>query len=94
MKSRLVGLIGRKTFDGTIMLVPCCDVHTFGMKGPIDIAFVSGEGIVLETHRHIGPNRRLKNKQAVAVLERFSSENAWYEPGDLIHRGMGSGRAG
>ena len=47
--SRLRGLLGRKRFDGVLLLMPCNDVHTFGMKAPIDIAFVEQDGFVAES---------------------------------------------
>ena len=86
IRSRLVGLLGRSEFDGVLLLVPCNDVHTFGMKRALDIAFVSAEGRIIEAHRNVKPNRRLKNRHAKATLERFSNEDPWCEPGDAINR--------
>lgn len=37
--SRTVGLLGRKEFDGALLLEKTKSVHTFGMKFPIDVAF-------------------------------------------------------
>ena len=88
MRSRLMGLFGRDAFDGALMLVPCNDIHTFGMRRPIDVAFVASDGAVLEAHRRVAPNRRLKNRRAAATIERFSTEDAWYEPGDLIQHSL------
>ena len=88
IRSRLVGLLGRSEFDGVLLLVPCNDVHTFGMKRSLDIAFASAEGRIIEAHRNVGPNRRLRNRRAKATLERFSSDDPWYEPGDSIHEGL------
>lgn len=84
--SRLLGLRGRDAFDGVLLLVPCNDIHTFGMCRPIDVAFVSADGAVLESHRDVAPNRRLRNRRASATLERFSTDDAWYEPGDLMQQ--------
>ena len=84
MRARLMGLYGRDDFDGVLMLVPCHDVHTFAMRRAIDVAFVAANGVVLEVHRSVSPNRRLRNKRAVATLERFASETAWFCPGDRI----------
>lgn len=88
LRSRLMGLFGRDAFDGVLMLVPCNDIHTFGMHRPIDVAFVASDGAVLEAHRDVAPNRRLKNRRAAATLERFSTEDVWYEPGDLIQHSL------
>ena len=88
LRARLMGLYGREAFDGVLMLVPCNDIHTFGMRRPIDVAFVAADGAVLEAHTHVAPNRRLRNKRAAATLERFSKEDAWYAPGDLIQQSL------
>ena len=84
LRSRLLGLYGRDAFDGVLLLVPCNDIHTFGMRRSIDVAFVSADGAILESHRGVAPNRRLRNRRAAATLERFSTGGAWCEPGDLI----------
>lgn len=81
LRARLTGLCGRDTFDGVLMLVPCNDIHTFTMHRAIDVAFVTADGVVLEAHRDVPPNRRLRNKRAAATLERFASEEAWFYPG-------------
>ena len=88
MRSRLLGLYGRNAFDGVLLLVPCHDIHTFGMRRPIDVAFVASDGAVLEVHRNVAPNKRLRNRRAAATLERFSSEDSWYQPGDLIRQSL------
>lgn len=92
MRSRLLGLHAHGDFDGVLLLVPCNDVHTFGMNRPIDAAFVAADGTVLEAHRGVTANRRLRNRRASATLERFSSNAAWYEPGDFIRQDLESGR--
>ena len=66
------------------MLVPCRDVHTFGMKSPLDIAFIGVDGTVIETHRDVGPRRRLKNRRACATLERYARPGPWLDVGDCI----------
>lgn len=83
-RARLRGLFGRPGFDGVLLLVPCHDVHTFGMKRPLDIAFVAGNGTVVESHRGVEPRRRLKNREATATLERFACASPWFAPGDRI----------
>jgi len=82
--ARMKGLIGRDSIDGVLMLVPCNDIHTFCMRRPIDVAFVDSGGMVLESHRGVGPNRRLRNRCARATLERFAEEARWFEPGDRL----------
>lgn len=84
VRARLRGLLGRPGFDGVLMLVPCHDIHTFGMRESLDVAFVAADGTVLESHRRITPGRRLKNRQAAATLERFADSSPWFAPGDRI----------
>lgn len=52
--SRLKGLLHRKGLDEEegLLIRPCNQVHTFGMKFDIDVVFLSGSGDVL----HIQPN--------------------------------------
>ena len=48
-RARRRGLIHRDGFDGALVLGPCRNVHTGGMKFPIDVAFCDGDGTVLRT---------------------------------------------
>ena len=57
----------------------------FGQALALDIAFVDAGGTVLEAHRAVGSFRRLRNRQAEAVIERFSTcDDPWYEVGDRV----------
>ena len=47
--ARRKGLLGRDHLDGALVLRPCRWVHTIGMRFPIDVAFVSDDGIVVKT---------------------------------------------
>lgn len=83
--SRLRGLLGKDYQAGSILLLPCCDIHTLGMRENIDVAFVDKSGQVLEAYRDVKPRRRLRNKSAVAVVERFATQELpWFEAGDLV----------
>lgn len=84
LRSRLVGLLGRDALDGALMLAPCNDIHTFGMRRSIDVAFIGADGTVLESFRNVGANRRLRSRRAVATLERFAAHGDWLEPGDVL----------
>lgn len=82
---RARGLLLAAPGNGALLLVPCSDVHTVGMRRRLDIAFVDEEGRVLEAHRDVGPLRRLRNRRAVAVVERFSScSSPWFAAGDRL----------
>ena len=62
------GLLFSPEHAGALLLAPCNDVHTAGMRHRLDIAFVDAQGLVLEAHRDVEPCRRLRNKSAEAVL--------------------------
>lgn len=46
-RARMRGLLGRNEFEGALVLRPCRQVHTWGMRFPIDVAFCTGDGVVL-----------------------------------------------
>ena len=48
-RARRRGLLHRDGFDGAFVLRPCRNVHTAGMKFPIDVAFCDADGTVLRT---------------------------------------------
>jgi uncharacterized membrane protein (UPF0127 family) len=56
------GLLGRDALasDEGIYLVPCEWVHTFGMRFPIDIAFLHRSGRILSVHHALKPRRLSK----------------------------------
>lgn len=45
--ARRRGLLGRDGIDGVLVLEPCRQVHTIGMRFPIDVAFCDRAGVVL-----------------------------------------------
>jgi hypothetical protein len=66
------GLLGRSSLstEEGIYLAPCEWLHTFGMRFPIDVAFLSAEGRVLALHHGLKPNRISKIVlRAAGVLE-------------------------
>ncbi len=83
-KSRAKGLLGRSS-SNAVLLVPCKDIHTFGMRSAIDVAFVSEDGEVLLSRRGLKPKRRLRCSHAAYVVERFSKDGKrWLEKGDRV----------
>ena len=83
---RLRGMKGISEENSHVVLVPCCDIHTFGMKAPIDVAFIDARGVVIAVHRHVVPGRRIRNASARLVVERFSHQGVWYERGDDLFK--------
>ncbi|MCH8990751.1 MAG: DUF192 domain-containing protein [Acidobacteria bacterium] len=66
------GLLGREQLDPDegIYIVPCEWIHTFGMKFPIDVAFLASDGRVLAMHHGLRPRRLSKIVlRAEGVLE-------------------------
>jgi uncharacterized membrane protein (UPF0127 family) len=53
-RARSRGLLGRDGITGALVLRPCRQVHSIGMRFPIDVAFCDAEGIV----RHVATLRR------------------------------------
>jgi uncharacterized membrane protein (UPF0127 family) len=51
VRERTTGLLGRdqESMTGALVLRPCRQVHTLGMRFPIDVAFCDREGVVLRT---------------------------------------------
>lgn len=91
---RARGLLACGDFEGMLVIAPCRDIHTAGMRAPIDVAFVDACGTVLEAHRRVGPFRRLRNRRAAFVIERISRcESPWFRQGERVAL-SGTGRAG
>lgn len=53
------GLLGRDRLDPDegIYIVPTQWIHMFGMRFPIDVAFLAADGRVLHIHHRLKPNR-------------------------------------
>ena len=47
VRERTHGLLGRDGVDGAVLLRPARSVHTFGMRFPIDVAFLDRDFRVL-----------------------------------------------
>lgn len=56
---RAKGLLGKKEMapDEALWLIPCRSIHTFFMKFPIDVVFLSREGKITALIPHLKPNR-------------------------------------
>ena len=87
LRLRLVGLLNKKVCaqGETLVIAPCKSIHTFGMREPLDIAFVDAYGFVLSVHNAVPPARLQKNTNAAIVLERRSRfSTPWYHPGQTL----------
>ena len=85
-RGRARGLMGREDLEGALVLRPCRQVHTFGMRFPIDVAFCDRYGFVL--HRvTMQPRRasRLVWRSYFAIEAPAGSFERWkLEPGDVV----------
>lgn len=45
-RARRRGLLGRPGYEGALVLRPCRQVHTVGMRFAIDVAFCDRDGVV------------------------------------------------
>lgn len=81
--ARTRGLLGRDGLDGAILLTPAKQVHSFGMRFDLDVAFVDRRGRVLRTVRL--PRNRLTriSLRARSVVEAAAGafERWGLEPG-------------
>jgi uncharacterized protein len=85
-RQRTRGLTGRDNIEGALVLRPCRQVHTFGMRFPIDIAFCDRSGTVL--YLKTLPPRRVSRPvwhAAFAIEARVGSFERWkLQPGDVV----------
>lgn len=85
---RLRGLIGIELYEGTGLLIsPCNQVHTFFMRYPIDVVFLSGSGDILHIEENMKPyriGRRIKNAKKVLELKGGASAQLAIKAGDTL----------
>jgi hypothetical protein len=74
--SRMRGLLGRRGLEGGegLLLRPTGSVHTFFMRFPIDVVFLSRDGEVLKVARALPACRTAGARRAKAVLELGADE--------------------
>lgn len=85
-RERRRGLMGRADVEGALVLRPCRQVHTLGMRFPLDVAFCDREGRVVSTGR-LAPWRLSRpHLRAHFVIEaRAGAFDRWrLRPGDQL----------
>ena len=85
--TRLTGLISRERCNSgeVLMFAPCKSIHTFGMRCPVDVAFLDAGARVIKVERDIKPGKILSHAHAAAVLERRSDASGdWPLVGEQI----------
>lgn len=68
---RMRGLLGRPPLEEGegLWIEPCGVVHTFGMRYPLDLAFIDREGRVCKFARDVAPGRFAGTLAARSTLE-------------------------
>jgi uncharacterized membrane protein (UPF0127 family) len=76
MMPRMKGLLGRKSRPPNegILIRPAPSIHTFFMRFPIDVVFLSRDGEVLKIAEHVSPWRARSCRHSYAVLELAAGE--------------------
>lgn len=69
VSDRSRGLIGRRAYEGAILLPHTRSVHSFGMRFPLDVAFLDREMVVLGTTRLAPMRAAIPRRHARSVLE-------------------------
>ena len=102
VRERVRGLMREASMpaDTGLWISPCKQVHTFGMKFPIDVAFVGHDGEILHMV-HQMPRRRLSRLvwRAAGVLElpagtlsglgaKFADVIRWPDESDWAERNL------
>ena len=87
--SRLKGLLGASgPAEGEgLWIVPCRGVHTFGMRTPIDVAFLNAEWVVVGVLSRLPPNRIggfFRGARGVLELRAGTLEVTGTAPGDRL----------
>ena len=81
---RLRGLLGSGREVSPVAIMNCRSIHTCWMRYPLDVAFVSSDGVVLDSRRAVPPWRLLSCHKAAYVLERPANDDAWPREGSAL----------
>jgi uncharacterized membrane protein (UPF0127 family) len=70
--ARLRGMLARpapRSGEG-LLLTPCSSVHMYGMRFPLDVAFLDGRGAVVAMYPSLAPGSRTRwHRDAAQALE-------------------------
>jgi uncharacterized membrane protein (UPF0127 family) len=71
LPARLLGLshLDRERAGAGLLIPRCRNVHTFGMRFPLDLVFLDREGRPCAVRRGVPPRRLVWDRRASAVLE-------------------------
>jgi uncharacterized protein len=76
MFARMRGLLGKRGLDSGegLLIRPAPSIHTFFMRFPIDVVFLSRQGEVLKVAERVPPWRARSCRHSYAVLELAAGE--------------------
>jgi hypothetical protein len=76
MFTRMRGLLGKRGLDSGegLLIRPAPSIHTFFMRFPIDVVFLSRQGEVLKVAERVPPWRARSCRHSYAVLELAAGE--------------------
>jgi len=89
---KVTGLLGASLDSPAVLIEDCRSIHTFGMKFPIDVAFMDGDGRVTKSLRALQPGRIASSHRACRVMERPASDDIWPSEGMLVYGQHGYAR--
>jgi len=68
-RARAFGLIGKKRFEGGLLLEPCRAVHSIGVRFPVDVAYLDASRTVIAMSRMARNRVGVPRRAARSVLE-------------------------
>ena len=96
-KARNKGLLGRDGFEGAFVVEGCRWIHTFGMRFPLDVAYLDEQGNVVEscsTDKACYAGACIPACEAVAKLEGTVGCDFWAPTPPFTQNGENTAIAG
>lgn len=84
-RDRVRGFLAPQPQRCALLITPCHSIHTFGMRCPLDVAFVNREGCVVASYRAVVPCRVVRCRGAYGVIERHASSQCWFIEGEEVN---------
>ncbi|MBO5494656.1 MAG: DUF192 domain-containing protein [Eubacterium sp.] len=87
--TRFMGLMYRKSIprDHALLLTPCDEIHTFGMRFDIDTVSIAESGEVLFVDRAVKPHKvrkRVRGSHMVLELNSGMADELMIDVGDFL----------
>lgn len=87
--SRLKGLMFRSELElgYGCWIIPCMQIHTCFMQTPIDVVYLSGDGVILDVEKNLLPwkvGKKIKGTQSILELAPNSIECYKIQPNQIV----------